>query len=419
MTESEISSPGPPSSGPASFSGVSRRRETLLSLSARPPKQLPAGFPELPAPASARSADLPGAPPLATLRGGGRWLLRFGDWPAGRSPREIGKRVAENFAARALNREGHGQVHYAEACAFYGAASVARQLRDAELGKRLCRKFQPLLGPSVALVPSRPHVDDRVFGIAPLELYLLSGDERCRALGLRLADAQWQSVSADDITSEARYWVDDLYMIPSLQMQAYRVTRDEKYLDRGARTMVAYLERIQLPNGLFFHTQASPILWGRGNGWAAAGMTEVLRELPQAHPLHARILAGYRRMLATLLEHQDEQGVWHQIVDSKGAWPELSATAMFTFALAEGVRSGWLPLEKYGLAARHAWLGLSEYLDNSADLANVCVGTGAAIQRAGAGHAAQMQYYLDRPRSTGDLHGQAPLLWTASALLHQ
>jgi hypothetical protein len=28
-----------------------------------------------------------------------------------------------------------------------------------------------------------------------------------------------------------------------------------------------------------------------------------------------------------------------------------------------------------------------------------------------------MQYYLDRAQLTGDLHGQAPLLWCASAFL--
>ena len=27
------------------------------------------------------------------------------------------------------------------------------------------------------------------------------------------------------------------------------------------------------------------------------------------------------------------------------------------------------------------------------------------------------QYYIDRKKNTGDLHGEAPLLWTASAFL--
>jgi hypothetical protein len=28
-----------------------------------------------------------------------------------------------------------------------------------------------------------------------------------------------------------------------------------------------------------------------------------------------------------------------------------------------------------------------------------------------------VQYYLDRQRKNGDLHGEAPILWTASALM--
>jgi hypothetical protein len=36
---------------------------------------------------------------------------------------------------------------------------------------------------------------------------------------------------------------------------------------------------------------------------------------------------------------------------------------------------------------------------------------------AGTNKGTTIQYYLDRPRNTGDLHGQAPVLWTASALL--
>jgi hypothetical protein len=47
------------------------------------------------------------------------------------------------------------------------------------------------------------------------------------------------------------------------------------------------------------------------------------------------------------------------------------------------------------------------YLEPNGDLREVCVGTGTKDDR---------QHYLDRPRRTGDFHGQAPLLWTAAAL---
>jgi len=35
----------------------------------------------------------------------------------------------------------------------------------------------------------------------------------------------------------------------------------------------------------------------------------------------------------------------------------------------------------------------------------------------GTGKKNDLQYYLDRERITGDLHGQAPVLWCATALL--
>ena len=53
------------------------------------------------------------------------------------------------------------------------------------------------------------------------------------------------------------------------------------YLDRDAKEMVAYLDKLQQPNGLFYHAPDVPFFWGRGDGWFAAGMAEMLRDLPQ------------------------------------------------------------------------------------------------------------------------------------------
>ena len=51
-------------------------------------------------------------------------------------------------------------------------------------------------------------------------------------------------------------------------------------LDRAARQVVRYLEDLQLKEGraagLFYHAPDAPQVWGRGNGWAAAGITVAL-----------------------------------------------------------------------------------------------------------------------------------------------
>jgi unsaturated rhamnogalacturonyl hydrolase len=199
-----------------------------------------------------------------------------------------------------------------------------------------------------------------------------------------------------------------MYMITLLQVQASRATGEEKYLDRAALTMSAYLDRLQQPNGLFFHSPDAPFYWSRGNGWMAAGMTELLRALPEEHPLRAGILAAFRRMMAALLGSQGDDGLWRQLLDRPEAWPETSGTGMFAFALVTGVTHGWLDAGTCGPAARRAWLGLARQVDPQGDVQAVCAGTAKGFS---------IEYYLERPRIIGDLHGQAPVLWTAAALL--
>jgi rhamnogalacturonyl hydrolase YesR len=113
-------------------------------------------------------------------------------------------------------------------------------------------------------------------------------------------------------------------------------------------------------------------------------------------------------MMTTLLQHQNADGMWHQLIDGPDSYVETSGTGMFTYAFITGVQEGWLDAAAYGPAARKAWLALIAYLDESANLREVCAGTGAKNDRT---------HYLKRPRIIGDMHGQAPVLWCASALL--
>jgi rhamnogalacturonyl hydrolase YesR len=83
---------------------------------------------------------------------------------------------------------------------------------------------------------------------------------------------------------------------------------------------------------------------------------------------------------------------------------------MFTFAMIEGVRHGWLAEKTYGPVARRAWIALAGFVDQNADVTNICAGTNKENS---------YDYYMARPRRTGDFHGQAPVLWAARALLEK
>ncbi len=345
----------------------------------------------------------------------------FGPWPKGTSPGEIGRRVALNFIPRPHMVQGEDSViHYAEACTWYGALTFAQLSKDAALQAQLVRRIEPLFGNEHELIPQPDHVDWTVFAAVPLEIYIQNKDLRCLALGEWMAMRQWgepfgrrlepkaRENAARGLTWQTRLWIDDMYMITMAQAQAYRATGNRRYIDRAAKEMVYYLDQLQKPNGLFYHNPTTPFFWGRGNGWMAVGMAELLRSVPADNPDRPRIMQGYQLMMASLLRHQDAGGMWHQLVDEPDSWVETSCTGMFTFAFITGVKEGWLDEKTYGPAARNGWLALITYLDELANLREVCTGTGAKNER---------QHYLDRPRITGDFHGQAPLLWCASALL--
>jgi unsaturated rhamnogalacturonyl hydrolase len=339
-------------------------------------------------------------------------IKEFSNWPAGTSPQEIGKRVAERYAASDyINLHRHPPtptIIYPEVCTWYGALTFAQLTHDTDLTQRLIKRFEPLFGEKASLIPKPNHVDNTVFGTVPLEIYIETKDPKYLELGKSIADAQWQDPTPEGLTSQTRSWIDDMYMITEVEVQAYRATGDRKYLDRAAHEMSVYLDKLQQPNGLFYHAPDVPFFWGRGNGWVAAGMTELMRSMPQDHPERAHILSSYRKMLATLLKYQNQDGTWNQLIDHPEAWPETSSTGMFTFAMITGVKNGWLDKKTYAPAARKAWLGLGHYIDAKGDISNVCEGTN---------NKNDLNYYLTRARNTGDLHGEAPILWSASALL--
>jgi unsaturated rhamnogalacturonyl hydrolase len=342
-------------------------------------------------------------------------IIDFNKYPKYLSPKSVGSAVVNNLIARD-HRIGKNGMHYSEVCTAYAAFSYAGLTGDSKLIKQLLKKYSKILteyktrdkSQNKPFIPARYHVDDFVFGVLPLEIFIQTGNENYLKIGLDFADKQWTNPDNSGLTDQKRWWIDDMYMVGMLQVQAYRATKKQIYIERASLFLDAYLKKLQQGNGLFRHGDISPFYWGRGNGWVAASLSEVLKELPVEHPKRDFLMKGYTKMMDSLILYQTEKGLWRQVIDKPNFWTETSSSAMFLYALNMGIKNGWLKDSKYIKTVEKGYFALIKYLTPTGELSEICEGTSQIDD---------IQYYYDRKRITGDFHGQAPLLWLANSFL--
>lgn len=344
-------------------------------------------------------------------------IEEFGDWPHGKDPATIGRKLARLFDSQDINLHNR---HYKDVCAWYGSLRIAALINDQNLLNSLIDKYGPALGTALSFIRSSDtpngEVDKNIFGIVPLEIYLNNNDNAYIPDGLSVADQQ-----ADHLGEHKRKAVDDMFMITCLQVQAYRASGKQKYLDTAAATIVEYLDDLQLTDGCFYQLPDNTVKWGRGNGWAAAGLTEIMKEVDPTHRHYPRILKGYKDLMTGLMSYQTESGLWRQILDDEdsGNWEETSGSAMFTFALVTGIKKGWIDEKIYAPIARKAWLALTDQLQPCGQLKKISNWCYFTTRRAYLSESGRLR---ERPDAgpmivTGDNHGQAPMLWAAAAFL--
>ncbi len=258
-------------------------------------------------------------------------------------------------------------------------------------------------------------VDNLAFGCSLFDLYRITQDDNWLTAAKKCSDYQINNLTSrggvDSLLGCTRFWVDDMAMIGVLQAAAYRATGEQVYADWLGRELNAYLEHeIHRESGLFWHTSGAPHYWGRGNGWAAAGLAEALLVLPEENEHYAAILSGYLDQMNALLDLQHESGMWGQILDHPESFLESSGTALFCFALATGIRKGWFDNpQPYKAALEKAWMTLStEYVDDEGRVLDVVGGTGPS---------GDVNAYLDREPDDGNNHGTCAFLWAGMALI--
>jgi rhamnogalacturonyl hydrolase YesR len=147
--------------------------------------------------------------------------------------------------------------------------------------------------------------------------------------------------------------------------------------------------------------------WGRANGWAVVAQVDLLDHLPPSHPLRDTLLSLFRRQVEGLARRQGKDGLWHQLLDREDSYPETSASAMFTCAIARGVNRGYLD-RSWARVARDGWRGVATKIRQDGMIEGICTGTSVSDD---------IQDYYHRPTPLNDVHGLGTVLLAGSEIL--
>ena len=204
-----------------------------------------------------------------------------------------------------------------------------------------------------------------------------TGNDRARALVLRAAASGFtENAEPREFMPLHGGWSDSLFMDVPILAMAGTLSGERRYFDMAARH-VAFMQKLVLrPDGLYRHQSSTDAAWGRGNAFPALGLALTLSEFPKEHPEYPRLLAAFRAHMASLARFQDENGMWRNVIDRPGAYPEYSATAMIATAMLRGVRRGWLDRETYEPLVEKAWKAILVRTGGDGRLVDVCESTG-------------------------------------------
>ena len=202
-----------------------------------------------------------------------------------------------------------------------------------------------------------------------IDLYVLLGDESKIKRAMEV-----MGYEADSKANDYWWWADALYMVMPVMAKMYRLTGDEKYLDKLYENLL-YSDSIMLDQetGLYFrdgkyvypkHKSANgkKDFWARGDGWVLAGLAKVLQDMPESYIRQPSFVHKFTRMARAVAKCQQPQGYWtRSMLDPNHApGPETSGTAFFCYGLLWGVNHGRLDRKEFAPVIERAWKYLTE-----------------------------------------------------------
>lgn len=209
-----------------------------------------------------------------------------------------------------------------------------------------------------------------------IDLYNLAANNKSQLSNLKFQTskmiARTKEVMDYEASSKANdywWWADALYMVMPVMTKMYKLTGEEKYLDK-LYDNILYSDSIMLDSetGLYYRDaryvyprhkteSGKKDFWARGDGWVLAGLAKVLQDMPRAYCHYEFFASKFKRLAAAVAACQQAEGYWtRSMLDPQQALGyETSGTAFFTYGILWGINNGLLSETDYLPVVSKAW----------------------------------------------------------------
>lgn len=225
-------------------------------------------------------------------------------------------------------------------------------------------------------------------------------------------------------------WLDGLYMASPFLAEYAKVFERPELMDEAAHQLLLIERRTRdKRSGLLYHgwdesgeqewadslTGLSSHFWSRAMGWYSMAIVDCLEHFPITHPKRGTIIGIFERMCHALVRVQEpSSGLWYQVLDQgerKGNYLEATGSIMFVYAMAKGLRLGYLS-SSFHSAMLKGYEGIIGKLvtedERGVHLHQICHGAGLSKDRNGS-----FEYYISEAVVSDHYMGIGPLLLVA------
>ncbi len=231
-------------------------------------------------------------------------------------------------------------------------------------------------------------------------------------------------------------WLDGLYMGQPFYAEYAMWAKEDTTFNDIARQFILMEKNARDPKtGLLYHgwdeskqqqwankaTGVSPNFWGRAMGWYAMALVDVLDNYPANHPQRKDLVAILDRLTVAVSKVQDKNsGLWYQVLDKgtqKGNYVEASASCMFVYAIAKGVRKGYLDKKHVAVANKGYRSILKQFIKKDAEGNTILSGTVSVSGLGGTPYRdGSYDYYLSEKVIDNDPKGIGAFLLAANEM---